>query len=363
MKIWDFITRPRTKYDPLIKVLIFRDQLLANLRNYKKQYPHLDFAPVLKSNAYGHGLMEVAAILDPEQPAFFVVDSFFEALVLRRGMIRSRILIIGYTREELISRKNLKNISFTITSLDSLKILADDLKIPTSIHLKIDTGMHRQGIGESEIAEASRLINSNSNIVLEGLCSHLADGGREDSELTGKQVHKWNEISNLFREQFPKLKYFHLVATNGVNVKASANVARIGLGLYEQALEMRSILSSVKTIEPGDKVGYLGTFQAAKHMQIATVPAGYNEGVDLRLSNKGAFIMHGRECPIVGRVSMNITSIDVSEVADPKLQDEVVIISRDKSAPNSVPKIARICDTIPYEILIHIPSYLRREIV
>ena len=71
MKLFDFLMRPRIKYDPLIKVMIFRDQLLENFRNYKKQYPHLDFAPVLKSNAYGHGLMEVASVLDPEQPAFF----------------------------------------------------------------------------------------------------------------------------------------------------------------------------------------------------------------------------------------------------------------------------------------------------
>ena len=363
MKLFDFLMRPRIKYDPLIKVMIFRDQLLENFRNYKKQYPHLDFAPVLKSNAYGHGLMEVASVLDHEQPAFFVVDSFFEALVLRRGMIRSKILIIGYTREELISRKNLKHISFTIASLESLKILAEQLKIPTAIHLKIDTGMHRQGILESEIAEAARLIQSNSNIVLEGLCSHLADGGNEDSELTSKQVHKWNELSNFFRQQFSDLKYFHLAATASVNIKANANVARVGLGLYDSTLEMRSVISSVKELNPGDKVGYGAAFEAKQRMKIATVPAGYNEGVDLRLSKKGAFLIQNKICAIVGLVSMNITSIDVSELSQARLQDEVIIISRDKNAPNSVPNWARICDTIPYEILIHIPSYLRREIV
>src|SRR3990167_7019412 len=174
-KIINSITKPRAKYQPLIEVRIFKDALLHNLYTYQQKYPKLQFAPVLKSNAYGHGLVEVAEILDSQDLPFFMVDSFYEALALRRAGIKSKVLVLGYCREKQLLENPLDNVSFGIIDLEVLKKLSAKLKEPLNIHLKIDTGMHRQGILVEEVEEAMKLIKANKNIILEGVCSHFAD--------------------------------------------------------------------------------------------------------------------------------------------------------------------------------------------
>lgn len=376
-KLWSLLLRPRIKYDPLIKISIRREAISGNYRAYQARYPGVGLAPVLKSNAYGHGLVEVASILQSETPPFLVVDSFFEALLLRRARIKTKILIIGYTRLDLLLRHTLKNVSFTIISLESLRQLAKDLRFPQRIHLKVDTGMHRQGILPAEISAAAGLVRSNPNIVLEGICSHFADAKSEDKSYTRQQIGVWNQVVKAFRQSFPGIAFFHVAATAGLGYQQEidSNVARLGMGLYgiqqspfEQlelalALEMRSVISSAKAIAAGEQVGYNLLFTSPAPMRLATVPAGYNDGVDLRLSNAGQFRINGKPCPIVGRVSMNITTIDVTAVPAVRVEDEVEILSRERGAPNSVENIAKICHTTPYEIFIHLPASLRRTVV
>lgn len=377
-KLLKKIFKPRVKYDPLIRVLISKEALLHNLRAYQTQYPSLQMAPVLKSNAYGHGLVEVASILDGENLLFFAVDSFYEALVLRQARIRTKILIIGYTREALLLKKTLKDVSFGILSLDSLKSFALKLREPNLFQLKVDTGMHRQGVLVSELAEAFRLIKSNSNIVLEGIYTHFADADSPDESFTKNQILLWNEVAKHARNVFPDLKFVHAAATAGIAHanEIEGNVCRLGIGLYginvhpaarlplKPVLEMKSVLAGLKKIHEGDYAGYSRLFRAPSDMTVATVPAGYNEGVDLRLSNKGVFKVQGQMCPIVGRVSMNITTIDVTALKGAKLEEEVMIFSRNLHDENSVENATRACGSKnPRELLVHIPAYLRREIV
>jgi len=205
----------------------------------------------------------------------------------------------------------------------------------------------------------------------------LADADGSDSSFTEKQVKAWNDGVKIFRQNFSDIKYFHTSATAGTHYadKIDANVCRLGIGLYginsspltkidlKPALEMASIISSIKNIPAGEKVGYSVTFQATKPMIVATVPVGYNEGVDRRLSGKGSYKIGGDFCPILGRVSMNISSIDVSGIKDVRLEQEVIVISSKSDDKNSVENLARLCGCIPYEILVHIPQHLRRIIV
>jgi alanine racemase len=128
-------------------------------------------------------------------------------------------------------------------------------------------------------------------------------------------------------------------------------------------LELSTIVASVKSVPAGEWVGYNLTFQAPTATQTAVLPLGYFEGVDLRLSNRGLVKIHDQFCPIAGRVSMNITSVNVSRVPNIKVGERVVVISRNPADPNSVEQIAKQCGTIPYEILVHIPAHLRRVVV
>lgn len=383
------IIGPKIDYQPLIEVRVFKNALLHNLSEYQKKYPKLMFAPVLKSNAYGHGLVEAAKILDKNnhphltsplkgeenyRMPFFMVDSFYEALVLRRAGIKTKILVLGYCREAQLLSAKLKDVSFGIVDLQILKNLSVKLNKPLNIHLKIDTGMHRQGILTSEIATAIAAIKSNANIILEGICTHFADADSSLESFTQEQIGVWNQLVKTFRQKFPEIKYFHASNTAGARYadKIDANVSRLGIGLYginpssleqmdlQPALEMVSLISSVKNIPAGDKVGYGITFTSSQAMKIATVPVGYNEGVDRRLSNKGHYKIGNTFCPIVGRVSMNISSIDVSGVKDVHLEQEVVVISHNPADKNSLENMAKLCECIPYEILVKIPQHLRR---
>jgi alanine racemase len=379
MKLLNFLRKIKksfSDYRPSVEVLIFRENLLHNLNEYRQKYPGLSFAPVLKSNAYGHGLIQIAQILDKEKIAFLVVDSLFEAKALRSEGIKSQIVIMGYTSAENIKGSQISNAAFAITSLEQLREINRNLKNMKRFHLKIDTGMRRQGILPDEIEEAIGIIKQNKYINLEGVCSHLADADNENKDFTQAQIKQWEKAVQICKQNFAAIKFFHLSATAGLDYTNQffSNVARLGIGLYginsapfvkmnlKPVLEMRSIISSVKNIVAGECVGYNATFRAAKELKIATLPVGYFEGVDRRLSNRGYVKIKNTDCPIVGKVSMNITSLDITLAPDVKLGDWAVIISRDPQDKNSAENLARLAETIPYEILIHVPAYLQRII-
>ena len=355
---------------PLITISLSRSALLHNLNEFKKLAPKGQIAPVLKSNAYGHGIDLIAQELEKEHSPFFIIDSYFEAENLRNEGIKTPLLIIGYVRPETINNSKLKNISYVITSLESLKSITEK----TRIHLKIDTGMHRQGILLEEKVGAVAIIKNNPNIILEGICSHFADADNPDPTFTKKQISEWNILVKYFKEQFPTLKYWHISQSPGhIHKGVEANMTRLGIGLYglidvaglnlKPVLEMKTIITGIKKLKVGDCVGYGCTFIAQQEMIIATIPVGYYEGVDRRLSNKGVIKIGDEFCPIVGRVSMNITTIDISAIPNIKIGDEAIVFSANKQDKNSIENVSKACETISYEIALHIPGQLRRVLV
>jgi alanine racemase len=375
------LRRKLTRYTPLVEVGISKENLLHNLRTYQLQYPKLQFAPVLKSNAYGHDLGTIARLLDRERVAFFMVDSYYEARRLRRAGIHSRVLVAGYVRPEDIAKSRLPHVDFAITDLTQLQKLAKLVHHPIRIHLKLDTGMHRQGIPFEHISYAEDCIKGQPLINLVGICSHFADADGEDDGFSRGQIDLWQRAAKELLLTFPSIEYRHVSATKGVRFaeETGTNVARLGIGLYgfdtspgkEQplrpVLEMRSLIASVRDINVGESVGYNATYTAREPMKIATVPVGYYEGIDRRLSSKGAMLVRGVACPIVGRVSMNMTSIDVSAIANVAPGESVVAISRDPAKPNSIDGIKRALRTPEYEeseyvLLVHIAPHLERVV-
>lgn len=362
--------------EPLVTVRISKANLLHNLHAYQAQFPALTFAPILKSNAYGHGLIEVAEILDGEHIAFFGVDSYFEAKTLRKNGIRSRILVMDYVRPKEIAANTLRDVDFGIVDIAQLRELAKDARRTARVHLKIDTGMHRQGILPADIPEAISLLQQNKYFEVVGIFSHLADGGHKDAPHTKKQRETWKTISGELLAAFPGIEYLHFGATDGMALaeEFQTNTARLGVGLYgfglvasapllKPALEMRTLVTSLRTIPADDTVGYDATFIAAKESRIATVPVGYFEGIPRALSNMGSMQVCGELAPIVGRVSMNMTGLDVTHIEHVQVGDEVIAIGSDSSLPNSIAQIAKQLDRIPYELLVRIPQHLKRVVV
>lgn len=359
--------------ETLIEVRVDKKALQQNLQIFKQVYGK-PIAPVLKSNAYGHGLIEVAEIVAPEVK-LLVVDSLYEAARLRNEGIKTPILIVGYTTPEMCAQYRLRDVSFTLTSIAGIRAFAGS-GARTRVHIKIDTGMHRQGILPKEIPAAIEILRK-SNLVLEGVCSHFADADGEDAVFTEAQITVWNDAVKEWKKAFPEVSRFHIAATAGsaFSDKIDATMIRLGTGLYgfprhasqtfglKPALSMRGVVTGVKDLMPGESVGYNCTFTAQKPMKIATIPVGYFEGVDRRLSNTGSVIISGTICPIVGRVSMNITSIDVTNCPNVQVGTPVVVFSDDAKQPNSLKNLADICKTTPLELLVHIPQHLRRVVV
>ncbi len=397
----------RFRYEPLARIIIRRDRLLHNLAAFQARAPGVAVAPVLKSNGYGHGLVPVAQIFAgaPRPAPFFCIDSYAEALVLRNEGIRTPLLTIGYAPLENIMRCALKDVAFGVMSIEELRRLAAAARgarrRPIAIHLKIDTGMHRQGILPEELGEALAVIaranaGGRPTIALQGAYSHLADADAADagaapagtrvSPLTKTQIARWNAAAREIKERaaregMPPVRYFHLAntAASGRAGEMDANVMRVGIGLYGTsadpshtqaadalgllpALELRARVTSVRKIAAGESVGYNATFVAKRAMTVATISVGYAEGVDRRLSNKGFVQVCGVPRPIVGLVSMNITSVDVSRAPAPKLDDEAVVVSAERGAPNSMENIARLCDANPCELFVHLSDRVRRVV-
>ena len=238
--------------------------------------------------------------------------------------------------------------------------------------------MHRQGIVSKDFQTAFSLIRENEHINLAGVCSHLASSDSSNKEFTEKQIKLWNDSALLWKKEFPSIAYFHLSNTAGSSYSEDtvSNILRLGIGLYgidpsedgrfpnlKPALEMKSVISGTKVIKNGESIGYGSTFTTSKETRIATIPAGYYEGVDRRLSNIGFVKIGNVFCPIVGRVSMNITTIDVTNVPEARLNTPVTLISSNPSDKNSFANNAKLAGTIPYELAVHIPQGLRRKVV
>ncbi len=383
MKKWlRNILRSDTPYQTLIQVDISKAALLHNLQAFQKYQPNLQIAPVLKSNAYGHGLTLVGEVLDSLSDTttnipFLVIDSYYEAFTLRNSGVSTPLLIIGYTDIGNIQECSLKKVSFTVTSLDMLKLIAaqntNQVNRPLHLHLKIDTGMCRQGILLHEIPEAFEIFDLHPHLVLEGICSHLGDSENTDTSFTNQQIQTWNNLVDDISKK-RTLKYIHISATHGISHTKNirANVMRLGIGLYgiwsspippvvdlHPALSMYTIVTGKKTIKKGSKIGYSGTFVAQHDITIATLPIGYFEGLDRGLSNKGKV----DSFPIVGNISMNMSTIDVSSKKDISIGTRICVINNKSSEENSVESMARISGKIPYEILVHIPQHLHRTLV
>ncbi|MBP9766094.1 MAG: alanine racemase [Candidatus Pacebacteria bacterium] len=366
-----------SKFKNCITVYISKENILHNLYVYKKEYKDLLFAPVLKSNAYGHGLVEIAKILDKENIPFFVVDSLYEANILKSRNISKDILIIGFTLKENILNFNSSKFIFSIISLEELKSISCYTNKNIRIHLKIDTGMHRQGLMMHDLDQAIKILKENQNIFLEGIFSHLSDADNQNKSFTLSQIENWKNVVEIFKNNFPNIKYFHLSATSGasLNEKDFGNVVRLGIGLFgfdnsnsknldlKGVVRVESLISSIRNLKKNESVGYSQTFIVKKDSILATVPMGYFEGVDRRLSNIGYFKIKDMFCDIAGMVSMNISSVDVSDIKDLKLEDRVIIISEKKKDLNSIENIANMANTIPYDILVHINPNLKRRVV
>ncbi len=336
---------------------------------------------VVKSNAYGHGMLVAAKAALKGGATWLAVDEITEALELRKGGIKAPILVLGYTLPALYKIAADKKISLTISSLDSLQILAKTkLGKRLMIHLKFDTGLHRQGIPESQVQQVLRLLTGKQfPAIVEGAYTHFAvmeDPLREDYSRRQAEMFK-SMVEKLQAKGFTPIT--HASASSGIlfSKKFHFDMSRTGIALYGiwpspeikkwakettliPALSWKAIVSEVKLVSKGSKVGYDLTHEVTKDSRIAIVPIGYWHGLPRSLSNTGSVLVRGKKAPIIGRVSMDMTIIDVTAVPSVEQGDEVVLIGTQDKETLPAEEMAQNAGTINYEVLTRINPLIAR---
>ncbi len=375
----------RKPYRTLNTVRVSAQALRHNWDLYRAFFSGKAICSVLKSNAYGHGLVEVARVLEgagskgkfPKE--IFLVDSLFEAYSLKSVGIRSPILILGYTLGENLKGRRLP-FHCAVSDLESARVLA---RQGVSLHIKVDTGMNRMGFSLAELPRVLAELKAMKAKVA-GVLTHLADADNLNGDsYTMAQLARFKEAVALVRDAGFTPQWIHTGQSKVLQNSEFGdfvNMIRLGIGLYgisswvgdlNPAMQVMSTVVGLRRLKAGDRVSYNGTFTADRAMTLAVVPFGYYEGLPWALSNKGCMrVLRGGDgdalaavCPIVGRVCMNYTMIDVSAVAGVKIGDSVEVYSNDPLAPNSISAMAKLAGTIPYELMVRIAESVRREVV
>lgn len=363
-------------YHPLNEITLSSKNLISNYKYLTSLNIKIKVAPVLKSNAYGHGIINVAKTLEVFNPPFFCVDSLYEGYQLLNAGIKIPILIMGYINPKNLSVKKLP-FSYAVYNFGMLGAILK-YQPKSGIHIFVDTGMHREGVRVDDLADFVNKVKSLNEVNIEGLMSHFASPDDTNNQLTKDQVSNFQEAQDIVKKFGLIPKWIHMGASSGLlhhkSYKNIGNLARTGKALYglnslgndpqlKPVLELSTTLAQIKILKKGESVGYDFTFKAKKDLAIGILPIGYNDGVDRRLSNRGFVLIDNTYCPIIGRISMNITTIDLSNVKNPFIGQKVIVFSANQSSKNSVINTAKICQTIPHDLLVHLSESIRREII
>ncbi len=362
------------------------NNLLNNLNFLKNHTSSKDkkIIAVIKSDAYGHGLLPVAESLFKNGIDFFGIIGLEEAENILKKIPAAKLLMLKGINLKNLEAASALNLSIGVYSLDYLKELLDKMKFSKinktlNLHLKFDSGMNRLGLGETDIEGAARIIGDNKKYFnLEGLFSHLSSGN--DSEYANYQINNFKKIFSVMKKYKITPQYMHISASssilNGSLSDDCSNAVRPGILLYgfnpnkemkyginntatgsefklEQLMTLKSKILQIKNIKKGSFVSYNNTFRADRDMTIGIVSAGYDNGIPRLLSNKGRFLINGSFAPIIGIVTMNMTIVDVSEIKNVKAGNEVIITGKDGLNEIKIEEIAYLSETIPYEICLN----------
>ena len=344
--------------------------LSALERNYKKikDIVKVNIMAVLKADAYGHGATAIAPVLQKLGVNSFGVATVDEGIALRNAGITLPILMLGAAPSwsyDTCIENNLAVAVFSKEQFEKLEELCCSKNSMLKAHLKIDTGMNRLGIDCRNYKELVNKILNSKWIKVEGIFSHLSHPVEQDFSLLQKE--RFDSVLTQIKEKNLEKHFANTYAAIN-NPEFRYNLVRIGIGLYGQEFDFLEPLISVKgrvteihKVLKGDFISYERTWKAQKDSLIATVPIGYADGVDRKLSNKISAIYNGERIKQVGTITMDQMMFDISEIKDPKANDVIILI--DKEIPIS--NWAKELNTITYELIcrlkIRLPKVYTRD--
>jgi alanine racemase len=365
---------------------IDRAHLESNIEAFRKIIaPSTKLMVVVKANAYGHGIETVAPLL-AEHVDWLGVNCAEEALTLTRLGMEKPIAILGHSTPDQIDEivhHGYRQVLYRMDVANALSASAVKFGTTARVHLKIETGTNRQGISLSALESFVRTVKQLPGIEIEGVYTHFANiEDTLDPSFALSQVEKFFTARATLKRLGIDPSQVHASATSGALLYPDMDftMVRVGIGAYgiwpsresqiaarergrqialTPVLTWKTRVAQVKDIQSGDYIGYGLTYQARRAMQVAVLPIGYYDGYDRKLSNSGRVLIRGQHVPVIGRVAMNMTMVDVTDVgAEP--DDEVVLLGRQRGAEIRAEELAEKIGTIPYEVVSRINPLLPR---
>ncbi len=343
--------------------------------------PDVTICAVVKADAYGHGAVECARALELEGAEWLGVTDAAEGLALRGAGVTARILLmtgIWKGEEDGIVAQNLTPTIWEPWHIESLERAARKRKgdLPSQrlpVHLKLDTGMNRLGASKEALPRLCEMLSACKHLSLEGVSTHFATAEVLDAEDAVRQMKRFEEGLAVLRSYGFQTPLVHMGNSAAMSARPDTwkTMVRPGIALYGYSLTftrgghlaevtplpLRPVLSwktrvlTVKEVAAGEAVGYMGTFVTKARSRIAVLPVGYADGYPRLLSNRARVIVGGEYAPVVGRVSMDLTIVDVSNIRGVAVGDEVTLIGGSYDKCVDAVELARLCESVPYEIL------------
>ncbi len=333
---------------------------------------------VVKADAYGHGAVPVSwHLLQHGANALGVGDST-EALELRESGITAPIVILGAVVEGEMEAVARGGIDVTVHSGDRVRALRRVLGRSgpkVGVHIKVDTGMGRLGCHPERVPGIAREVRRSRCLTLRGISTHLASAEPDGGKLADLQLRRFRRVLRTLEGEGLLPPWRHVHASSGVmsSLPAAFNYVRPGLAVYGldphgrrgsdllPALRWRTQIVFLKDHRKGTRIGYGATWRAGRKTRVATLPVGYNDGYRYAFSNRADVLVRGRRCPVIGRVSMDYTTVDVTDVPDASVGDAVTLLGTDGDACIGAEELATLADTISYEILCGIGRRVKRH--
>lgn len=360
------------------------NQIRSNLMIYKHNIPAgTQIMAVIKADAYGHGDVRVAHMLEQNGVNLFAVSNIDEAIGLRKAGVKGEILILGYSSVNYAQTLYENDLTQAVVSEEyAYELSRKGYKI--KVQYAIDTGMNRVGLDGDVPLECNLVIRKYlDSLNVTGIFTHLCVADTDTDEcrmFTECQINKFDTIANLVSDL--QLPYVHCCNSAGglyylndsEKFKRIGKIVRLGIILYglkpdyvnnlpygiKPAMHWRSQISMVKTVHAGETIGYGRTYKAEEECTIATVTTGYADGFSRQLSNNGFVLVNGHKAPIVGRVCMDQTMVDVTGIPDVKMGTRVTLVGNNGTLTYTADDMAEDLGTIGYEVICNISKRVQR---
>jgi alanine racemase len=355
--------------------------------------PQVELSVVVKANAYGHGLLQIASLAQKNGVKSFCVHSLEEALTLRENGFTQHILIMGHIpllRLKEAIQANFRLVLFNQESLDVILKETKHLNESVRIHLKLETGTNRQGINRDELSRFMTKMKNQTAVILESVYTHFSNiEDTTNHEYALSQLERFREMVFLIQNSgfdqikkhaacsasillFPETHFdmvrlgisqYGLWPSRETFVSYKIKHTRNGENVLKPVLSWKTRIGQIKQLSTNQFVGYGCSYQTTRESKVAVLPIGYSDGYDRKLSNQGYVLIRGKRAPIRGRICMNMIMVDVTDIPEAKLEDEVVLIGKQGNEYISVDQLASLSGTINYEWISRINPHIHRLIV